>query len=77
MQRHFLYMPFMHSEDLEAQVESVRLFSALGIPDGMKYANHHHDVVARFGRFPHRNAILGRRSTPEEIEFLKNEPTLV
>lgn len=77
MQRHFLYMPFMHSEDLAAQAESVRLFTELGIPDGVKYARHHHDVVERFGRFPHRNGILGRRSTPEEVEFLKTEPPLV
>jgi uncharacterized protein (DUF924 family) len=77
MQRHFLYMPFMHSEDLTAQAESVRLFSQLGIPDGTKYARHHHAVVERFGRFPHRNSILGRRSTAEELEFLKTEPPLV
>jgi len=77
MQRHFLYMPFMHSEDLTAQAESVRLFAELGIPDGAKYARHHHGVIERFGRFPHRNAILGRRSTPEELQFLKTEPPLV
>jgi uncharacterized protein (DUF924 family) len=76
-QRHFLYMPFQHSEDSTAQAESVRLFSGLGIPDGVKYARHHHDVVERFGRFPHRNAILGRRSTAEELDFLKTEPALV
>lgn len=76
-QRHFLYMPFMHSEDLTAQAQSVRLFTDLGIEEGVKYARHHHDVVERFGRFPHRNAILGRRSTPEELEFLKTEPPLV
>lgn len=76
-QRHFLYMPFMHSEDLTAQAESVRLFTELGIADGVKYARHHHGVVERFGRFPHRNVILGRPSTPEEMEFLKTEPPLV
>ena len=76
-QRHFLYMPFMHSEDLTAQAQSMQLFAELGIPDGVKYARHHHDVVERFGRFPHRNPILGRRSTSEEIEFLKTEPPLV
>lgn len=75
-QRHFLYMPFMHSEDLSAQAESMRLFNELGIADGVKYARHHHDVVERFGRFPHRNAILGRRSTPEEMVFLKTETSL-
>lgn len=77
VQRHFIYMPFMHSEDLRAQEESVRLFSELGIADGLKYARHHHGVVKRFGRFPHRNVILGRQSTPEELEFLKNEPAFV
>ncbi|MFC4309326.1 DUF924 family protein [Steroidobacter flavus] len=76
-QRHFLYLPFMHSEDLQAQAESVRLFNELGIADGVKYARHHHDIVERFGRFPHRNAILGRRSTPEELEFLKTQSPLV
>ena len=76
-QRHFLYLPFMHSEDLRAQEQSLRLFDELGIPDGAKYARHHHGIVARFGRFPHRNAILGRRSTPEELEFLKTQPPLV
>jgi uncharacterized protein (DUF924 family) len=77
MQRYFLYMPFMHSEDLTAQAQSVQLFTELGIADGVKYAHHHHDVVERFGRFPHRNAIFGRRSTPEEMEFLKTEAPLV
>lgn len=77
MQRHFLYMPFMHSEDLTAQAESMQLFTELGLPDVVKYARHHHDVVERFGRFPHRNSILGRRSTPEELEFMKAEPQLV
>lgn len=77
MQRYFLYMPFMHSEDLTAQAESLRLFAELGVPDGVKYARHHHDIVERFGRFPHRNPILGRRSTPEELEFLKTQPSLV
>lgn len=76
-QRHFLYLPFMHSEQLQAQEQSLRLFDELGIADGVKYARHHHDIVARFGRFPHRNAILGRRSTPEELEFLKTEAPLV
>lgn len=77
MQRHFLYMPFMHSEDSSAQAESLRLFTKLGIENALQYARHHHDIVARFGRFPHRNAILGRVSTPEEMEFLKTAPPLV
>lgn len=72
-QRHFLYMPFMHSEDRAMQAESVRLLTELS-EDTAKWARHHRDIVERFGRFPHRNAIVGRTSTPEEIEFLKTEP---
>jgi uncharacterized protein (DUF924 family) len=75
--RHFLYMPFMHSEDRAMQAESLRLCSGLGDDETLKYARHHRGVVERFGRFPHRNAILGRQSTPEEQEFLKTEPPLV
>lgn len=73
-QRHFLYMPFMHSEDRAMQAESVRLFTGLNT-DGLKWARHHQGIVERFGRFPHRNALFGRESTPEEIEFLKTEPS--
>jgi uncharacterized protein (DUF924 family) len=73
-ERHFLYMPFMHSEDRAMQAESVRLFTEIS-EDGLKWARHHQGIVERFGRFPHRNAILGRASTPEEIEFLKTEPS--
>ena len=71
-ERHFLYMPFMHSEDRAMQAESVRLFGELG-GDGSKWDRHHRDIIERFGRFPHRNDLLGRTSTPEEIEFLKTE----
>lgn len=73
-ERHFLYMPFMHSEDRAMQAESLRLFTELGGED-LKWARHHASIVERFGRFPHRNAILGRTSTPEELEFLKAEPS--
>jgi uncharacterized protein (DUF924 family) len=73
-ERHFLYMPFMHSEDRAMQAESVRLFAGLST-DGLQWAKHHQGIVERFGRFPHRNALLGRTSTPEEIEFLKTEPS--
>jgi len=72
-QRMFLYMPFMHSESVEAQRRSVELFERLaaeGGPDVTSYAAGHRDIVERFGRFPHRNAILGRETTPEEAEFL-------
>jgi uncharacterized protein (DUF924 family) len=74
MERWFVYMPFEHSERLVDQHESVRLFERLaadGLEAPLDWARKHFDVVARFGRFPHRNAILGRDSTPEELEFLK------
>ena len=69
--RRFFYLPFMHSETLGHQERSVALNEALGDEDSIKYAHHHRDIVARFGRFPHRNAILGRETTPEEEAFLK------
>ncbi|MBM3603764.1 MAG: DUF924 domain-containing protein [Alphaproteobacteria bacterium] len=69
--RQFLYLPFMHSEDLDDQTRSVQLYEALGNQHSLHFARDHRDIVARFGRFPHRNAILGRDSTPEEAEFLK------
>jgi uncharacterized protein (DUF924 family) len=76
-QQMFLYMPFMHSEDVEDQRRSVELFERLadepGAPDVTSYAVGHRDIVERFGRFPHRNEILGRTTTPEEAEFLKTE----
>ncbi|WP_210484874.1 DUF924 family protein [Microvirga antarctica] len=68
--RAFFYLPFMHSEDVRDQERSVTLNETLDNPDSVKFAHHHHDIVARFGRFPHRNALLGRDSTPEEIVFL-------
>ncbi len=70
-QRSFLYMPFMHSESLAMQRESVRLFSALDRPENLHFAHAHADIVERFGRFPHRNAALGRTSTAEELAFLQ------
>ena len=73
-QRMFLYMPFMHAEGVEDQRRSVELFEGLaaepGGPDVVEYAVGHREIVERFGRFPHRNAILGRETTPEEAEFL-------
>jgi uncharacterized protein (DUF924 family) len=68
--RRFFYLPFMHSESLADQERSVALNEALG-EDSTKWARHHHEIIARFGRFPHRNAILGRETTPEEEAFLK------
>jgi uncharacterized protein (DUF924 family) len=69
--REFLYLPLEHSEDLEDQRRAVALYEALGDPDGLDWAVRHLRVIERFGRFPHRNAVLGRPRTPEEIEFLK------
>ena len=68
--RRFIYLPLMHAEDLAAQERSVALNSALGDPDIDRYARHHRDIIARFRRFPHRNTVLGRETTPEELTFL-------
>jgi len=70
-QRCFVYMPFQHAEDRTDQARSVELFTALGDPVNLDYAERHRAVIERFGRFPHRNAILGRVSTEEEIAFLQ------
>ena len=64
--RGFLYMPFEHSEDLRDQIQSLLLFTALGNAEQLNYARLHHDVIQRFGRFPHRNAVLGRKPTAIE-----------
>ncbi|RJE80869.1 DUF924 family protein [Paracoccus sp. JM45] len=69
--RQFFYLPFMHSEDLSDQTQSVALYEKLGNQHSLHFAREHHDIVARFGRFPHRNAVLGRNTIPEEAEFLK------
>jgi uncharacterized protein (DUF924 family) len=74
MQRWFIYMPFEHSESLDDQRESLRLFRALeaeGLKGPLEWAQRHFEVIRRFGRFPHRNEILGRDSTAEEIAFLQ------
>lgn len=70
-QRVFLYLPFEHSEDARDQARSVELIAALGDDEFTRYAHAHKDVVDRFGRFPHRNAVLGRPSTPAEQAFLE------
>lgn len=69
--RQFLYLPFMHSEDLADQTRSVELYEKLGDAEALAFARDHRDIVARFGRFPHRNAVLDRDTTPDETEFLK------
>ena len=68
--RNFLYMPFMHSERLADQLRAVALFEAAGLSEALGYAKDHLAIIRRFGRFPHRNAILGRTSTAEEVGFL-------
>jgi uncharacterized protein (DUF924 family) len=73
LQKIFLYLPFEHSEDVKNQEKSVALFKALGDKTILRYAIEHYDTIVQFGRFPHRNAILGRESTPEEIHFLKTK----
>ena len=74
VERSFLYMPFEHAEDLAAQETSLQLFARLrdetGLSEPVVWAERHAAVIRRFGRYPHRNAILGRESTAEEIEFL-------
>ena len=69
----FLYMPFMHSESREVHEIAVNLFNIAGIESFYNYELRHKAIIDRFGRYPHRNEILGRKSTPEEIEFLKED----
>jgi len=71
LRRVFFYVPFEHCEDLAVQEQGVELYRALGDADFLKYMIEHRDIIAKFGRFPHRNAVLGRESTAEEVVFLK------
>lgn len=83
IERVFFYMPLMHSEDIDMQKRSIALYSALErgftspaelaemLSTNSEYARRHYAIIERFGRYPHRNKILGRESTPEEVEFLK------
>ena len=75
VQRWFVYLPFEHSERLEDQERALALFASNADDpqreNTLRFARRHHEIVARFGRFPHRNVVLGRPSTPEEEEFLK------
>jgi len=66
----FLFLPFMHSEDLADQDRALALFEGAGLRENLRWARHHRQIIERFGRFPHRNAILGRQSTPEEQAWL-------
>lgn len=70
-QRSFLYLPFMHSESKIIHQQALNLFEALGNPMNLDFAKQHKVIIDRFGRYPHRNIILERESTPEEIEFLQ------
>lgn len=72
-QRGFLYLPYMHSESLADQECSVALYRSLGQAESLHYAQHHREIVQRFGRFPHRNAILGRENSPEEQAWLASD----
>jgi uncharacterized protein (DUF924 family) len=71
VERSFLYLPFMHSESAEIHQVAEILYRELGIADNFDFEIKHKNIIDRFGRYPHRNKILGRESTPEEIEFLK------
>ncbi len=71
-EKNFMYLPLEHSEDLADQEECCRLIAAIGSEGYLKFARSHRDIIARFGRFPHRNAILGRNNTLEEEEYLKD-----
>lgn len=70
-QRSFMYLPFMHSESQRIHQQAVSLYRALGNAQNLEFEYKHKAIIDRFGRFPHRNAILGRQSTDEELEFLK------
>jgi uncharacterized protein (DUF924 family) len=72
-QRVFAYMPYMHSESALVHMQAVTLYKQLGIQDNLNFELRHKAIIDRFGRFPHRNAILGRSSSAEELAFL-SEP---
>ena len=69
-QRMFMLLPYQHSESVVVQAESVRLHTVLGVPEILKFAEGHAGVIKRFGRFPKRNAALGRQSTEDELEYI-------
>jgi len=75
IERQFLYLPFEHAEDAAMQARSLALFGALadetGLASPLEWAQKHADIIRRFGRYPHRNALLGRASTPDEIAYLE------
>ncbi len=71
IERTFLYMPYMHSESLKVHEVAVKLFAKNGVENNLNFEMLHKKIIEQFGRYPHRNAILGRESRPEEIAFLK------
>lgn len=68
--RAFVYMPYMHSESATVHEQAIALFTALGDESHLRFERRHKSIIDRFGRYPHRNRILGRPSTPDEVEFL-------
>jgi len=70
-QRAFMYMPYMHSEEKSVHEEAVKLFGQPGLENNLKFELLHKNIIDKFGRYPHRNEVLGRRSTSEELEFLR------
>ena len=72
-QRSFAYMPYMHSESVLVHAQAVALFDQPGMEDSLRFELRHKEIIDRFGRYPHRNALLGRESSPEERAFL-SEP---
>lgn len=71
VERSFLYMPYMHSESAVIHSIALQLFDQAGLESNLEFEKRHKAIIDRFGRYPHRNAVLGRTSTPEEVEFLK------
>ena len=69
----FLYMPLMHSENLKDQDFAVQMFDKAGLENNLRFARHHRALIEEFGRFPHRNEILGRQNTPDEIAYLNSK----
>lgn len=70
VQRNFLYMPYMHSESLPIHDQALRLFDQPGLENNLDFERRHRELIVRFGRYPHRNAVLGRRSTEQERAYL-------
>ena len=72
LERSFAYMPYMHSESRMIHEDALKLFTALGLEESLKFEEMHKEIIDRFGRYPHRNKVLGRNSTQEEINFLEH-----